>query len=419
MECDTPTGERVDIMAKKREFILTWNAAQKQWRKKYKGKLYYCGSGKAKYDRESYKAAVAFWKQKKTEVDAGIKSDLKPAALKPQPVEADQKPQPVWNPKQTTTCINRFLKAKEADVAMGKIKPGRLLDLKGRLQMFKDFFDVTHIDTIDEDSITRYQQHSVSQMKELNLKVATLGQDYKAVRQFFNWCYDQRIINEKPRNLKELAVKITNGHNHYFTKAELHKLVDGCLVDKDESWKILQACIMLGINMGYTQRDCSDLLVGEVLASKRPPRIIRNRSKTDVPSNHLMWQKTRELLLPFCEGKADSDRVFYRPDGRELVPNSVDSKGNETGGRSDFLGNKFKRLVQDVLKVDDTRRFRALRKTGADHIKQRQPGMESMYLAHNDSKMSAVYTEPAQKQFDRLLSYMEKDLGFTDRLQLK
>ena len=393
-----------------RRLILTWNQAQKQWRKKYNNQLYYLGSGKNKSDRAGYNNAVKCWKVKKAEIDAGETLTTKPKDLKPPPVQTT----PRWNPHRVSSSIKRFLQAKQIEVDTGIIKPSRLSDLRSCLQGFRDFFGSELMPKIDEKAITSYHADSSGKMAEGAMKVSTLGQNYKAVRQFYNWCYKQRIIKDRPRNLDDLSVTIPDQQNEYFTGKELNALVDAC--GDSESFSILKASIMLGINMGHGQQDVSDLLVGEVKHRNRPPRIIRKRSKTGIQSNHLMWRKTRELLIPFCKGKKANERVFSRPDGRPLVPMSVGKDGKLTGGRSDFLGTKFRRLVQDVLGKDDKRRFRELRKTGANRCKQRMLGTEPMYLAHKDPSMASIYTDPAQKNFDLMMTYMEKDFGFCDSL---
>ena len=81
------------------------------------------------------------------------------------------------------------------------------------------------------------------------------------------------------------------------------------------------------------------------------------------------------------------------------------------------MGDKFKRLVKRVLGDDDPRRLRELRKTGADSVKQREVGIEKVYLEHTDSSMSGRYIQPAQKPLDGVLCFMGMDLGFTDKLQ--
>ena len=184
----------------------------------------------------------------------------------------------------------------------------------------------------------------------------------------------------------------------------------------DTECELLQLCIVLGLNTGMTQQDLSDLIVGDLYLKKRPPRVVRQRSKTGMDSNHLLWKKCVDGLKERCEGKKMNERVFSRRDGRRLVTHSK-KKGRKTGGRSDVLGASFKRLVKRLFGDEDPRAFRELRRTGAEMCKQRMQGTEDLYLAHAEGKMSSAYVTVNQRQFDLMLTYLEKDLGFTDKLQ--
>ena len=130
---------------------------------------------------------------------------------------------------------------------------------------------------------------------------------------------------------------------------------------------------------------------------------------------HLLWRETKELLKKHTEGKRPGDFVFTRVDGTPILKTSKDKSGNLVGGRSTWIGDKFKRLVQRVLGEDDPRRVRELRKTGADFIKQRIPGLEKLYLGHQDNSMSSHYVKPANKKLDEYLGYMEGEFGFKSK----
>ena len=64
------------------------------------------------------------------------------------------------------------------------------------------------------------------------------------------------------------------------------------------------------------------------------------------------------------------------------------------------------------------RRFRELRRTGANFCKKRKSGTEKLYLSHADGRMSSLYTKPAQKRFDVILTYLEQDMGFAKGIGL-
>jgi len=174
---------------------------------------------------------------------------------------------------------------------------------------------------------------------------------------------------------------------------------------------MLKLAIVLAVNTGMTQQDLSDLTMDELHLGKRPPRCIRLRSKTGQESNHWLFRESVRLLKEHTEGKKGSDKVLLRRDGRPLVVASM-RDGMKTGSRSDALGASFKRLVERVLGKDDKRRFRELRRTGADFCKQREAGTETLYLSHADGRMSSLYTNPAQRRFDVILTYLEADMGF-------
>jgi integrase len=411
------------------------------WRKKVRGKVIYCGYSPRKKDRERYRLAVENWKRIKSQIDAGtydpeLEKQIRLAerdAERKRDVRTSKKSKTTdtsrkWTPKQVNTVLRKFHKFNQARVNAGEMTPSRMSTLRTLLAGFGEFFGSHIVSSITENDISRFANYESAKVASGQLKVSSLGQNYKAVRQFFHWCWKQRIINERPRNLDILSVKIPKKQNLYFDKKNLKQLMDGCDAsllgggwDKRHSnevdYTILRAMILLGVNMGFGQRDVSDLLVGEVHLRKRPARIIRSRTKTGVATNHLMWNQTRELLKQCCQGKKPSELVFRRPDGRELIPYTIGSRGNITGGRADYIGNKFKRLVKRVLGEDETRTLRDLRKTGANFCKQRFLGSEKMYLGHTDGSMSMRYTDTNQKLLDTAICFMEKDLGFTNQLQ--
>jgi len=416
-------------MAKKRNWILTYHKARKCWRKQYRGILIYCGYAATKTDRDAYKAAVAEFNRRKAEIDAGI-YDKEAARLQKAVDRAAKRKKPVdlrWSKTQVAPLVKRFLEHKQGEVNTGKITPTRLKDLKHRLEHFKEYFKTTKIKDISERDITKFQIAQSKRVAAGSITNSSLGQDYKAIRQFFKWCWKNRLLKERPRNLDELSVTLKRKKLQFFSPKDIQKLFDSLGKDLPVQWEnrnneqtdysILKATMILALNCGYTQQDVSTLTVDECKFKSRPPRILKNRSKTDVPMNHLMWKQTKELLQEFCHGKDSTDLVFTRADGRPLVPFTVDKNGNVTGGRSDYLGNKFRRLVFRTFGDDDTRRLRELRRTGANYCRKRINGIEKLYLGHIDGSMSALYADPPQKMLDSVLCFMEKDFGFIDNLQ--
>ena len=417
---------------------VNWVPSNKQWVKFYKGKRYYLGTGRGSSDRDSYNLAVKRFLAIKKKVDSGEEVSTGKSVL-PGPKKKKKKKQSTrrkrkWNPKRVSSLISKFLKDKmrSATSSNGRdLSFGRVQQLKNRLQHFRDFFGNQLLTDITANDITKWSQSNAKRVEKGEISPSTLRQDYVAVKQLFAYAYEEELTQtEGPRNLKKLG-RMTKSQRKkqgkskrfkFFTKNEIQLLYESCDRDSmDPKWlnrgdtevETLQLAIIIGINTGMTQQDLCDLEVGDLYLKKRPPRVIRQRSKTGVDSNHLLWKKSVEGLKERCAGKKMRDKVFTRRDGRPMVTHSPNGFRN----RSDVLGASFKRLVQRVLGEDDDRTFQSLRNTGADMCKQRMLGTEDLYLSHAEGKMSANYTKPAQRQFDTMLTYLEKDLGFIDKLQ--
>ena len=416
------------MKSRKRTYKVNWHKREKCWVKNYKGKRYYLARGKNKSDRESYNLAVRKLEEIKKRVDAGDRvSSVK--TILPKKVKKKKKTR-VWNPRIVKTVVSKFLKVKrqEAESSNGEnVSLGRVQNIKNRLQHFVDTFGNDSLSSITGADLQRWANKNGKRVAKGEIAPSTLRQDFRCVRQLYRWSYKQHIIDNVPRNLEDFGKQTQSAIRkskkkkvETFTKTELQKLYKGCdTLEMDSKWwgrtdtevGMLKLAIVLAINTGMTQQDLSDLRMNELFLKKRPPRCIRQRSKTGQDSNHWLFRESQRLLKEHCEGKKGDDRVLLRRDGRPLVVAST-INGIKTGSRSDALGASFKRLVERVLGKDDKRRFRELRRTGADFCKQREAGTETLYLSHAEGKMSSLYTRPAQRRFDTILTYLEQDMGF-------
>jgi len=418
---------------KKRQFILTYNAKSKMWTKRYKNQQFWILYSPTKTNREKYREAVSKWNRIKGEVDAGT-YDADREALESEKkrlksvTKLGESKKRKYNPRLVKTAIRKFLKFKQGEVNSKQITPSRLKSLEYSLVPFEDHFGDRELDKITEADITRYHNLMSKRVSRDEIKPSTLDSYFRAVRQFIIWAWESRLLKEQPRNMRTLKVKVQKQKILVFSKKEIQDLYAG--IGKHNlhpRWQsrsgpqvdhtILKAAILLGLNCGYTQMDISTLRVRDCEFNRKPPRIDKRRNKSGVPMQHLMWIQTRDFLKDQCKDKNPDDLVFTREDGKPIVPFTVDKNDNIVGGRSDWMGDKFKRLVQRVLGDDDPRRMRELRKTGADFVKQRKVGIEKLYLGHTDASMSGRYTKPAQKELNSVLCFMEKDFGFSDTLQ--
>ena len=414
---------------------VNWTPSSKQWVKQYKGKKYYLGQGKNKSDRESYHRAVKKFEEIKNQVDSGGEVLSTKEILPEKPKSKKKKSSRPWNPRRVKTVVKRFLDDKRRIAVSNpdELTLGRVQNLKNRLQHFVDHFENELLSRVTANELNRWVKKSAKRVEKGEIAPATLRQDHLAVKQLFKYAYEEEIINSTPRNLDKLTKRSKRSakastrtrRDKHFSKQEIQLLYQSCNVDHmDSKWlnrgdthiEMMQLAIVLALNTGMTQEDLNDLTVGDIYLNKRPPRCIRQRTKTLVDANHLLWRESVRLLKPHMTGKKMNDLILLRKDGRPLITQSTNNRGVLTGGRSDVLGACFTRLVKRVLGKDEDKRFRDLRRTGANMCGQRFPGMDETYLAHAERKASSYYSLPAQRQFDTMLTYLEKDLGFSKDL---
>ncbi len=425
-------------MSKKKRQKVSWDKHNKQWVKTIQGKRYYLGVGRGSSDRESRRLAILKLEEIERRLGLGIQVETGKdvPSLKKKTKRKKTTPKRRYDPKLVKTVVRKFLKDKMtiATSSDGEdLSFGRVQNLKNRLQHFVDYFGDRRMTTITATDLTRWSQKASKRVQDGEIKPSTLRQDFNSVKQLFKYAYKQELINSIPRNLEDFgkqskSQRLKQGktkRHYFFDKKEIQLLYNSCAKDSmcskwknrtDTEFELLQLCIVLALNTGMTQQDLSDLTVGDLYLKKRPPRLIRQRSKTGMDSNHLLWRKSVAGLKEWSKGKKMTDKVFSRRDGRDLIVYTTKPGGKKTGGRSDVLGASFRRLVQRVLGKDDPRRFRELRRTGANMCKQRKPGTEDLYLSHAEGKMSSAYVTANLKEFDLMLTYLEKDLGFESNL---
>ena len=340
---------------KKRQHILTYHTGRRGWVKKYQGKQHWILYSPKKSDREKYNEAVKVWLELKSAIDAGEYQRVQAARARIRKQSSAQSSRKS-NPRMVKSAVLKFLDTKQGEVNGGQITIARLKNLEYGLSPFREKFGGVLLSTIKEQQIQKFQREQLNRVSAEEIKPATLDQQFRSVRQFLRWCWKQKLVNELPRNLEDLTIKVPRPTVSIFTSKEIKALwVSIGKSHLHPRWKsrtgeqvdheILRAMMLLGLNCGYTQMDVSTLRVHECGLNKRPPVVIKHRSKTDVSMRHLLWRETKELLKKRTEGKRPREFVFTRVDGTPILKTSKDSSGNLAGGRSTWIGDKFKRLV--------------------------------------------------------------------------
>jgi integrase len=170
----------------------------------------------------------------------------------------------------------------------------------------------------------------------------------------------------------------------------------------------MELILLLMLNCGMTQQDCSDLLDTEV--DWKRGRVIRKRSKTGdlktTPTvDYLLWPRTFELLQRFRSG---GERVLLTRNGKPYLRQEL-TAGKVT--RSDIVTANYFKLKQ---KLGFRKPLKQLRKTGASLLESHETygRFVGHYLGHSPKSMAERhYAAPAQVLFDQAITWLGQELG--------
>jgi integrase len=305
--------------------------------------------------------------------------------------------------------IEQFLTQKEQLIEAGEISLGRVYSLRLHLTHFQSWLGKdTSVKEIDGTVLVRYHASLLSQVKSESWSRTTAHHHLATVKAFVRWLWQTEAIPQLPRLLdgrtnllksnRPLAAIIV------FTTAEVKTL----LSEASDRTKLY---ILLMLNCGMTQKDCSDLLVSEV--DWNAGRIVRKRSKTSTEENvpvvnYLLWSSTFELLKQE-RNSASSKRALTNANGGPLW-----SESTGTGGKyqkTDNVKSAFDRL-RKRLKISKS--LKSLKKTSATLLRgnDRFQGLEGLFLGHAPQSMSdRHYTQAPQVLLDEAVSWLATQYG--------
>lgn len=158
----------------------------------------------------------------------------------------------------------------------------------------------------------------------------------------------------------------------------------------------LRAMVLLGINCGLGNTDCS-ILTAEYFDIEGG-WLDFHRVKTEIVRRCPLWPETVSALEPLLKGKSDTDNVFLTSRGQEwvrVVRKAPKKKGEITGGYTqDNIGKEFSKVLKK-LKLNRTGlNFYALRH-GFETIGGEEKDQVAVdhIMGHTDASMAAKYRE--------------------------
>lgn len=288
---------------------------------------------------------------------------------------------------------NRFLMSKRRIVETGELTHRSYVDYNAATDRIVACFGRTRL--VDDLVADDFEQ--LRTMLAKGRGPTSLAGDVQRVRTIFKYAYEAGLIDrpvrhgptfKRPGKAVLRKAKAARG-DWTFEAKQICDMIDAAKPQ-------LKAMILLGINCGMGNTDCSGLrernidLDGGWLDYPRP--------KTGIGRRCPLWPETVKAIRkaidvrPNAADKADADRVFLTYTGRAWVRDADINGGGKLRREADSLAESFRTLSRAVGTNQHRRGFYALRHTfetiAGDTTDQ---VAVDLIMGHSDPSMAATY----------------------------
>ena len=439
---------------------LTWMPHANRWRKRYLGRTYYLKTkSNGRRDRDGYLAALAEWERLKAFLDGlGPNPYTATGTLIPETQAGDTAPlyfppmlsrevatatltrpaiigsnrvadNPLWiqsvgigeflHPEQLiaepignshteehriSVLADRWLNLRQKQAERGDLSLTQWSEDRAKLQTFRDFLsvnfpEVIYIEQISATILNEYREKQTEFLDckgEHRISKVTLRKRLTTLVRWLDWLVDQNYLTQLPKDLRKYGrVKLDSPKPVFFTIDEI-KTLSSIASERTRLY------IMLGLNLGYCQRDISTL--EPEMIDWQSGIVTRNRKKTGVASQAKLWPSTLALLKKHRSPKK-SGPVLLNQKGTPLHSERINANGKLVANCAIRLS--FDRALKHSKITGRKRGFKHLRKTGADQIEQIDSDLTSLYLSHGERKTKRHY----------VVAHYEALFAATDRLE--
>jgi hypothetical protein len=302
--------------------------------------------------------------------------------------------------KAISSHIATYLNSKQARAHGQEISLGYWGVLHAHMQRFQAWVGSSFpIESISAKTLIDYHLHLLGlvQNEEISRKYA--ADNMATVRQFVRWAWELDLCG-LPRNInsKELRFSATVTSIETFTMDEIKSLLN-------TATERTRLYILLALNCGFTQVDCSTLRHTEV--DWTVGTITRKRTKTRQHENvptvcYKLWPQTFDLLTK--HKSMHPDLVFVNQVGHALKTELISDKGFYR--RTDTIRYAYSRLTR---KLKITKPYKLLRKTGATKLGENKyhKSFVPLYLGHAPRSIAERhYAVPSQELFDEAIAWL-------------
>ena len=351
--------------------------ATKRWAKKIRGKMHYFGP----WDNPD--AAVAKYLAERDRLQAG----LPPVGVTPADTRLTMR-----------ELVNQFLNSKRRLMENAELSARMHHDYYGNCEAV---LDLLGRDTLVE-SLKAEDFETLRASLSKGVGLVTLGNRIRLTRVLFKFGYDADLIDKPVRfgpGFKTPAKKLLRADRQsrpvrMFQADELRRIVD-------KADPILKAMVLLGINCGFGQTDCS--LLPQSAVDLERGWITFPRPKTAVLRRCPLWPETIEAVRvaiakrPKAKRDEFAERAFLTRCGVPFV------RSGSVGSVIDGVAQQFRKLLVELELAGNRRAFYALRHTFETIGGGSRDQIATSYImghAPHSSDMSAVYRESIED--DRL-----------------
>ena len=344
-----------------------------QFCKKIKGKLYYFGTNKQEALKRYLEEAVFLYSGK------------------------DQRRNVTNGNVSIKTLCNLYLDHQNSRVEAGELTIRHYADQVKSLRKFVRFFGqhcpVNTITALDLQNYKRKLQKSYNSTNRINLHIAIM-------KSMFHWAKKNEVLEVIPNIDAVSKVKVIRKKQATFSVKQIRNL----LRDSEPQMK---AMIWLGLNCGFGNTDCSQLLWKNIDFKKS--RVHYPRGKTGINRDLVLWPETVKAIKALPR---TNERVFNTPTGKPLVRmiETIDKADNIKYTNNDSVGKEFSKLIKKLdIKIEKGVGFYSLRRTSATlTARSGDPFAVQRLLGHADLKMATTYVQDVSEQTDRAINNTRK-----------
>lgn len=352
------------------------------WAKKVKGKLHYFGKIS---DDPRGDAALIQWLEEKDDLLAG------------------RTPRSAREGLTVAMLCNHFLTAKDTQLKAGNIKPRTFGEYLQACQLVVDSFGKNRL--VEDLAVADFELLGATIIKK-GYGVHRRGNCIQRVRTLFKYGTDAGLISVAIKfgpDFKKPSNRLVRAHRQKRGKRMLEAAAIRILIQSAD--QPLKAMIFLGINCGYGNQDCGELLRSAV--DLKAGWLDFPRPKTAIERRCPLWPETidalRDALMKRPKAqKPEDDRLVFitkygHPWPKETTDNPVTKEFRKLIDSVDTAQAK-KAKTQRIKSPDKIYRpgigFYALRKTFATIAGESTDQVAVNHImGHADNSMAGIYRE--------------------------